>query len=71
MEIWPSMKIMKKDHSIHRGHKLMVRYSQMLVTMHSFALFLHWQVSAQNEIEYVEISMFVEQSMQNEIEYVK
>ncbi len=26
-----------------REQKLMVQYSQMLVTIHSFALFLHWQ----------------------------
>ncbi len=40
MEIWSSMKIMKKD---HMGHKLMVQYSQLLVTIHFFALFLHSQ----------------------------
>jgi hypothetical protein len=39
MEIWSSMKIFRK---YDRGHKLMVQYSQMLVTINSFiALFLH------------------------------
>jgi hypothetical protein len=42
MEIWSSMKIMKKD---HRGHKLMVLFSQLLVTIHIFALFLHCQTT--------------------------
>jgi hypothetical protein len=31
---------MKKD---HRGHKLMVQYPQLLVTIHFFALFSHCQ----------------------------
>jgi hypothetical protein len=38
VEVWSSMKIKRKD---DRGHKLMVQYSQMLVTIHSFASFLH------------------------------
>jgi hypothetical protein len=33
VEVWSSMKIMRKD---DRGHKLMVQYSQMLVTIGDF-----------------------------------
>jgi hypothetical protein len=53
----------------------MVQCSQLLVTIHFFALFLHWQSTwgkvGKNEIEYVKWSMYVKQSTQNEIEYVK
>jgi hypothetical protein len=38
VEVWSSMKIIRKD---GRGLKLMVQFSQVLVTIHSFALFLH------------------------------
>jgi hypothetical protein len=40
VEVCSKMKNMRKD---DRGHKLMVQYSQMLVTIHPFALFLHRQ----------------------------
>jgi hypothetical protein len=38
VEVCSSIKIRRKD---DRGHKLMVQYSKMLVTIHSSALFPH------------------------------